>query len=378
MRKINLSVFLIAIISICYLNSCINDQNVNDQVEKTDESEIRSEKSLKESRLRPADKISQEFYQSIKVSTRNDGTPVYVYPDYFGGAYIDKEGNFVLVVVEGKENEAKNDFAKKLNGRKYILQKGKYTYSYLDSINEKFKEFLNGKASKNFYNNFYSSYLDVYANRYVIELKDINNKEVINEIMNFLGNPEGVEFINGTGGIELTVGPNAGSKVNNGTYDSSVAYRAKRTSDNKVGIVGSGHSFSVGDPLKYLGNTIGSCVGSTYGGDYDGAFCLIPLSANAPTNAIQGTTDNLGLGYIFPGAGASVELSAQLLGLDWGTVINPSVNLGSPVLGVAYTGLVSVSTSKDIQKGDSGGACIWSHNFDEYKCSRDYSRKKSI
>ena len=64
----------------------------------------------------------------------------------------------------------------------YILQKGKYTYSYLDSINEKFKEFLNGKASKNFYNNFYSSYLDVYANRYVIELKDINNKEVINEI----------------------------------------------------------------------------------------------------------------------------------------------------------------------------------------------------
>ena len=34
--------------------------------------------------------------------------------------------------------------------------------------------------------------------------------------MNFLGNPEGVEFINGTGGIELTVGPNAGSKVNNG------------------------------------------------------------------------------------------------------------------------------------------------------------------
>ena len=94
---------------------------------------------------------------------------------------------------------------------------------------------------------------------------------------------------------------------------------------------------------------------ATYGGDYDGAFCLIPLSANAPTNAIQGTTDNLGLGYIFPGAGASVELSAQLLGWDWGTVINPSVNLGSPVLGVAYTGLVSVPTSKDIQKGDSGG-----------------------
>lgn len=356
MKKFNLSVVLIALISIGYLNSCINEQNVNEQAKNTEESKISNEKSLRESKLRPADKISLEFYRSMKVATRNNGTPVYAYPDYFGGAYIDKEGNFVVVVVEGKENDAKKDFTQKLSGKKYIMQKGEYSYSYLDSINEKFKDFLKGKASKSFYDNYNSSYVDVYTNRYVIELKDINNKDVVNEIMDYLGNPAGVEFIKGTGVLELTVGPNPGSSVSNGTYTSSAAYRAKRTSDNKVGVVVSGHSFSIGDPLVYGGNTIGSCVGSTYGGDHDGAFCLIPLVTNEATNSIQGSAgDVLDGGYIFPGAGNEVYLSAHYLGWDYGTVINNSVNIYDPAIGASYTDLVSVSINKNLSVGDSGG-----------------------
>lgn len=187
-----------------YLSSCINERDTNEQSKDTESSEINNKQDTRESRLRPADKMSQEFHDSLKVGTGNNGTPVYEYPSYFGGSYIDKDGNFVVVIVDGKEDEAKEDLVRKLKGKKYINQKGEYSYGHLDSINEMFKVFLNDKASKDFLYNFYSSYIDVYTNRYVIELKDINDKDVINEIMDFLGNPDGLEFIKGAGGLELT------------------------------------------------------------------------------------------------------------------------------------------------------------------------------
>ena len=103
MKKFNLSVVLIALISIGYLNSCINVQNVNEQTKNTEESKISNEKSLRESKLRPADKISLEFYRSMKVATRNNGTPVYAYPDYFGGHILIKRVTLLLLLLRVKK-----------------------------------------------------------------------------------------------------------------------------------------------------------------------------------------------------------------------------------------------------------------------------------
>ncbi len=147
----------------------------------------RIQQNLPKSKGGPVDKLSLELHNSFQTGTRSTGAPEYKYPDYYGGSYIDNEGNLTIIIVENQESKLKEELQRRLSSNHFIVKKGEYSYNYLESVQEKFKEYITTNPSKLVSENFVSAYyIDVYSNRHVIEIIDFQNKEIINEIKKIL------------------------------------------------------------------------------------------------------------------------------------------------------------------------------------------------
>lgn len=179
---------MISVIGLLY--SCSNkNEELNERIYEG------AQQNLPKSKGRPVDKLSQELHNSFQTGTRSTGNPEYKYPDYYGGAYIDDEGSLTIIIVENEVSKLKEELQKRVRSNNFIVKKGEYSYNYLESIQEKFKEYITSNPSKLVAENFVSAYIDVYSNRYIVEIEDYQNKEIINEIKKNIGNLSGIEFI---------------------------------------------------------------------------------------------------------------------------------------------------------------------------------------
>lgn len=133
----------------------------------------------------------------------------------------------------------------------------------------------------------------------------------------------------------------------------SFAFRAKRNSDGKEGMVTAGHNIPIGGSLYENGVKIGTCSASHQGGSVDAAF--IPINdvvTYFPSNLICNTADALSAQTSQPGVGTVVNMRGKTTGYSSGAIISTNATTTTDE-GITYTNLTSADYSS--AKGDSGG-----------------------
>lgn len=153
---------------------------------------------------------------SFQSKLRSGDVGEYHYPSYYGGHYINEDKKLVVIIVSD-EKQAKKELSNRAQSNNYIIQKGKFSYTSLVDISERFADFLDANTNNPIIEkHFGGAYIDIENNCYVIELNDINNNEAKDFFKKALGNsPELVFKPTSRSGIEPTSGPNLGSIINN-------------------------------------------------------------------------------------------------------------------------------------------------------------------
>lgn len=117
----------------------------------------------------PIEEDALKIYETLNtsfVSTRNGNK---IYPKNYGGSYLDKNGEFVILIVEGQETKDL-DFVP----QGAVIKSCKYSYNELLNILGTLKSYK-FTDNRKIYNNFLVFYIDDKLNRVIVELTDTSS-----------------------------------------------------------------------------------------------------------------------------------------------------------------------------------------------------------
>lgn len=298
--------------------------------------------------------LGNEIESSIVTKSRSGED---VYPNYFGGLYIDNTGHLV-VLAKGNMTDVKSSVYSVTNSDIIKFIPCEYSYQELLDVISMLDNALSG-PSTTFTKNVVGYALMTEENRVRIILMDNSPTAILEFKQNICDSPcltfsKGEPLEN-----HSSLGPGSMSVIKSGSlfYSGSYSFRAKETTGNKRnGLVTSGHLASVGD-LVYSGLTqavqIGSCVKSQESGAVDASFVTISSSDYTLSNVIGSTGKTLSSSTLDPKVGFPVKLCAKsCLSGSAGTIKSTTARYTSSS-GTILTNL-SMASYTTIN-GDSGG-----------------------
>lgn len=100
------------------------------------------------------------------------------YPEYFGGAFIDNDGKFV-VCITGDTTQYRKEVAQILDNNDFLVESCEYSYREMMQVMDKIDEFLSNEDVPHdhpFITNFAGAIADVFDNRVVIRLLEVNDE----------------------------------------------------------------------------------------------------------------------------------------------------------------------------------------------------------
>ena len=220
-------------------------------------------------------KIASELDFVLKNSFVDNGK----YPNFFGGMYIDMDGNLVTQIVEDKNFQRSMLGDVTYNKVNSILSKSEiknvdYSYNELEQVNNEIVNFI----KSNEIDNYVANYIDVINNRVVVELEEVN-QDTINVFKNNISNTNIITFKKGETNIKTITTVNPGSRAGS----CSVGYRAKYGS--RTGIVTAGHCAHSGTQT-YL-DPVGKVELYHEGGSVDGAWVETLSYVSSATNTLH-------------------------------------------------------------------------------------------
>lgn len=298
--------------------------------------------SVQESAVAAYDELMNSFPQSRATGEK-------IYPDYYGGSYINENEqlvvyvtdlNFVPLVASAENNDT------------VIYRVCEYSYNELNNVMDTINEYKFANSDSYIADNFNSYALLDAQNRIEVRL-DEYSEEKIQEFKDNVLDSNMIVFVEANGPIEDLVNLNAGCKINDGTYAGSMGYRARRNGVD--GIVTAGHVIGAGQTLYYdaTNTAIGTCNVSFSGnGTYDAAFCQITNSNYTPTNTLWGTSNTLSTTISEPGVGTFVNKIGYASGHTDGYITSTNATMTN-TSGVTRTNMVEVECYAT--NGDSGG-----------------------
>lgn len=240
-----------------------------------------------------------------------------VYPDYYGGSYINDNGQLVVYVTNATERpEVLRDNVD------IVYEPCTYSYNELLDVMEDLNnyKFSNSDTITNNFNEFglYDS-----ENRIIVKLDNLS-EESIQEFKERVSDSDAIEFRQGNGPIQTEVSVAAGSEISYSGGIASMGYRVKR--NGTVGFVTAGHAAnSVGKSIKYNDTVFASCTATQQGGNVDAGFCAITNSSYTPTNTISGTTNTLSTTISEPGVGTAINKVGRSTGHTSGKILSTNV-----------------------------------------------------
>lgn len=207
------------------------------------------------------------------------------YPDYYGGAYINKNDDYIINVVEGSELWKEN-----LKSRIDLTNVGfntvKYTYKKLLEVRNDTSMMIKEEP---FCKNYIACGIDNESNKVNVYAIDTDS-EMQKDFLSRVSIPDIYKFVKSD-----RVTPEATTIYSGGgTQEGSIAYRAKL--GTTVGVITAAHNVPY---LGYLHTTGGSsfaqCIYRTINYNADAAFCSITdTSAYVPSNTIDSIGATLG------------------------------------------------------------------------------------
>lgn len=272
-----------------------------------------------------------------------------VYPESYGGAYIDGDGTLVICVTDSNANARSfshyvNDSNTRLKAAEYPLNTLK---GVMDRMNAHIKEHPEGAIAKNI--DFFA--IDERANRIIVDVKQLD-KGYEEQLRNLIADASCVVFQDKHGNLKNTatsLGSGAALLSWANPESFSLGFRAKLGSEE--GFITTGHAnWANEDYVNHNGTWFAKLVKYKNGGAVDAAFCEI-------------TNNNFNISSLAGGSVASGQLQGQVVAYGRylnsanGTIVNVSVNAMGDDNGVYYENLTmfQLQSGYTIKLGDSGG-----------------------
>lgn len=225
-----------------------------------------------------------------------------VYPDYYGGAYIDENDDYIINIVEDS-TDWKDDLTLRIDVSKLRYRFVKYAYKDLQKVRDAAASMVNNNKDL-FKDNIIGWGISNKNNKINVYAQDISEDKQ-KELLEKVEFPGMFQFrISGKVSQEATT-IYAGSGIV-GADQGSLAYRAKYGS--KVGVITAAHIVKYQDYIRTLGGSdFAQCTYRQYVGPADAAFCQISdTSAYSPSNIIDGVGTTLSTVLSDPAEGSVV------------------------------------------------------------------------
>ena len=277
-------------------------------------------------------------------------------PAYYGGCYINDDGNLVVLVKKGEGVSVLKTRA--ALSRSTIYESCQYSYKELQQVVEDIRQ----KALEG--NNFLYQNVTIYGiseKENIVEVGLLHkNSSTIQEFKKKICDSNKIKFVN-CGKIILNDGIDCAGEIktirDGKTHNASIGYRAKDKNGN-IGIVTAGHFIKVNDILKDSANVeIGKCLYSKEEYYVDAAFCSITSKKHAPTNKIKFMKDlqkdTLSIALAQPPKGSWINMVGMVSKRSSGTIFNASYDVPNSAQKTIYKDVILAKYTSN--SGDSGG-----------------------
>lgn len=246
------------LLSICF--SACTEKVLNDSSEQQNEYPVLS-----------AGDILNNLGNSFKAKTRSGVSEFgFIYPDYYGGGYLDIDGN-VVVLVKGDKDKYVGEFQRRTLSSNVVVKECLYSYNELVQFNELLTEKFMDEALREGLH-WTSVGIDTEANRIVVGIVGCTERAVAN-FRSMVLDSDVVIFKEGGEGV-LDSSVDLGGNISYLNAGGSLGYRARGTDGS--GFVTAGHCVPKVDGFVYIDGSYGAdCKKTQYAGSFDGAFCVL-------------------------------------------------------------------------------------------------------
>lgn len=330
----------------------VKDQTIDKKIEAIDE-------TVNLDGQNESNYVNSIILSGIKVSTRSgfDGSKINVYPDYYGGSYIERNGT-LKILIKGDSLSAVKKIKSIYDDDIVHYAVCEYSYSELCGVLDNIRLALRN-ADISIKKNISAYSIDDGANRVVVYLSDCSDNSI--EKFKMIYNHPSLVFEQLEKIIEEKGNICPGNKLYLTTYledewFGSFAFRAKEKSGEKrVGYVTAGHVLEQGDFCYINGTTAGECVKSySYGGNADAAFVIIDTDKFELSNNVNGNTETpLSTATSQPGAGTYVNKWGAKTGNSGGYIKSTNITVLDDNGNERFINMTSTDYESD--GGDSGG-----------------------
>lgn len=297
-----------------------------------------------------ADECFQHFAASVSGGRAlNYGADIF--PDYYGGAYIDTNGELVVFMKSDTE-KSRNDLYERMDSKNIEVVSGRHSFNELLSTQRVLMGIKPsvGEFSDEFIDNFVGCELRDKENCLYVMLKQVSENTPLIFEQNGFSTDLGLRFMQVHGVPEDYATLYCGAQA---PYGSSMGYRARLDGNN--GFVTTAH----GVPAK-IGSTVYASAGTSspigtveaWNRSYGADAAFIRTNANyTPSNTIN-SGGTLGISLWEPVSGALIYAVGKTTGLRSGTV-NSTSYAYYDTDGVGWVLISSTDLGGDT--GDSGG-----------------------
>lgn len=352
----------------------------------TDAQRLNNEIEANEQYQRLLDNLSEDANASVGRSASQD---------YYGGAYINDDGNLVVCVTDDYSVNS-NTIQAYTGNDDVIIETVDYTYAALEQEQTRITELYEAmreasalnvaEASKStaqsmadeLFASIRSTYIDEEKNTVVVEIENLTADKIAS-FQKLFSDKDFIEFAEGYSNT-TTADWNPGRKIytstGSGLSTGYPVYFTNSDGDLERGFVTAGHGYEEGDIVYRSSggrNELGVCIASAFSGDTDAALIQITSTSYDISEVTYYEDTTLSsTSYTLPAQGATIYKEGATSQYTYGTVSSRSVtvyyeeatvtdmlkttalNLGGDSGGVAYTASGSVigSMSGSSHTGD--------------------------
>lgn len=263
-----------------------------------------------EKRQEIASLIYQDLLESFKTGNTKSVITSIDYPEFYGGAFVNEEGNLVINIV-GDSIKSSLLLSERV-GNEVQRQVCEYSYKELSSAVEELNRYMLDENNNTTIERlgFVGFDLSDRDNKIFVKLENCSS-DAIREFKAEIANYPFIEFQRSEGIPVVHANINCGSGIesgNTGSYNlGSVGYRAKKW-DGSVGVVTCAHVITRPYQDVYInGVMVGASDDWQMSGSIDATFCDITNSSYVPTNNVEGSSDVVGTSVVEPLQGILVK-----------------------------------------------------------------------
>lgn len=303
-------------------------------------------------------KLLGSFKSSVSRSLSND----LMYPDYYGGMYIDEFG-VLNILVKDELSLTRSVVTNIIDSEDVILHSCLYSYSELRDVLKCIDTYNLENLDSEVCKNFKSAKLDDRNNRIVIELRDCSSDRVLDFKNSVINSPMIVfeQSLNEPVEHSLRSGSPVYWNRNGVLYQATMGYRAMLS--GVVGWVTAAHAFQQGESVYNISSQqVGMCRKHVYQGSVDAAFCQSLGGDSTPELGLVGGA-SLSSSTTPIVVGMPVTMYGSKTGSNWGSITNSSMSL--PTESGVYLSDVAMASYYS-EGGDSGAPIVYSQNGINY------------